>query len=294
MSVPRVSVVMPICNAGRFLDLAISSIRAQTLTDFELILVDDGSTDDSDHVLCEHTAADPRLSVLRLPHGGIATALNHGIVRAQSNLIAIMNGDDEAMPERLERQVAAMQEYPDVAVLGTAADMMDQAGRTLGRIQPPTDPALIRDKLMAANWLAHPTVMMRRDVVLAAGGYRPIFTASEDYDLWLRLSEHHDLSNTPEPLLRYRVHDGQVSRRRWVLQRLEVVAAQHVAQLRRTGRPDPMQHHRRIDAATLRAIGVPRDVISAALAGQEANAPSPPSSHVPSLLHGIQNWWKSH
>lgn len=289
MSVPRVSVVMPIYNAARFLDLAICSIRAQTLTDFEFILVDDGSTDAIDPILTKHTAADPRLSVLRLPHGGIATALNHGVVRAQANLIAIMNADDEALPERLERQMAAMREQPTIAALGSAAEMIDQDGRALGRIQPPGDPAVIREKLMEANWLAHPTVMMRRAIVLAAGGYRPIFTACEDYDLWLRVSEHHDLGNTPEPLLRYRTHDNQVSRRSWMLQRLQVLAAQHAARLRRAGYPDPMQNHSRIDAATLRAIGVPRDAISAALAGQETSAPPIPS-HVPSLL---AHWWKS-
>jgi glycosyltransferase involved in cell wall biosynthesis len=290
MSVPCVSVVMPIYNAGRFLDLAIRSIRAQTLTDFEFILVDDGSTDAVDHILSANTAADARLSVLRLPHGGIATALNHGVVRAQADLVAIMNADDEALPERLERQVAVMREQPNVVALGTAAEMIDQDGHALGRIQPPGDPALIREKLMEANWLAHPTVMMRRDLVLAAGGYRPIFSACEDYDLWLRLSERHDLSNTPEPLLRYRIHDNQVSSRRWVLQRLQVLAAQRAARLRRSGHPDPMHNYSRIDAATLRAMGVSRDAISAALAGQEANTPPPPSSRIPSLL---SHWLKS-
>jgi glycosyltransferase involved in cell wall biosynthesis len=290
MSVPSVSVVMPIYNAARFLDGAIRSIRAQTLTDFEFILVDDGSTDEIGPILSAQTAADPRLSVLRLPHGGIATALNHGVVRAQANLVAVMHGDDEAMPERLERQAAVMREQPTIVAVGTAAEMIDQDGRALGRIQPTGDPALIREKLMEANWLAHPTVMMRRDVVLAAGGYRPIFTACEDYDLWLRLSERHDLSNILEPLLRYRVHDDRVSRRHWVLQRLQVLAAQQAARLRRAGHPDPMHNHSRIDAATLRAIGVPRDAISAALAGQEASAPPSPSPRLPLLL---SHWWKS-
>jgi hypothetical protein len=131
---------------------------------------------------------------------------------------------------------------------------------------------------------------MRRDVVLAAGGYRPIFSACEDYDLWLRLSELHDVSNTPEPLLRYRIHGNQVSSRRWVLQRLQVLAAQRAARLRRAGHPDPMHNYSRIDAATLRAIGVPRDDVSAALVGQEASTPPPPSSRIPSLL---SHWWKS-
>lgn len=282
MSLPCVSVVMPTYNAAPFLDAAIRSIRSQTLTEWELILVDDGSTDDSDRVLREHTAADQRLSVLRLPHSGIATALNHGLVAARANLVAIMNADDEAMPERLERQVAALRAQPNIVALGSAAEMTEQDGRPIGRIASPGDPAEIRTKLLQTNCLAHPTVMLRRDIVLAAGAYRRAFTVSEDYDLWLRLSEHHDLGNLPDVLLRYRTHDGQVARQRWVLQRLEVLAAQHAARLRRAGLPDPMLNHARIDAATLRAIGLPPNIISSALAGEMVCAPPLPVSAIAS------------
>lgn len=278
MPVPLVSVVMPVHNGGRYLDAAIDSIRAQSLTELELILIDDGSTDGSGERMQAHAAADPRLSVLRIPHSGVATALNTGLAAARAPLIARMDADDIALPQRMQCQLAAMHARPEVAALGTGIEAIDADGRVTGSAMPGGDPAEIRAALLRANCLHHPTVMMRRDIVLAAGGYRPIFTAAEDYDLWLRLSEHHDLSNLPDLLLRYRGHAGQQTGNRWVLQRLEVLAAQHAARLRRAGYPDPMSRFTRIDAATLRAMGLPRDVISAALSGQQAVAPSLPEA----------------
>ncbi len=265
MSAPLVSVVMPVHNAARFLDGAIRSIRAQTLADLELILVDDGSTDDCDRVICQQAAADPRIVVLRLPHAGVATALNHGLTAARAGLVARMDADDEAKPERLERQVAALEASPDIAVLGTGLETIDEEGRISSTADPVSDPAEIRDLLLHGNCLSHPTVMMRRDVVLSAGGYRSAFTVAEDYDLWLRLSEQHALSNLTEPLLYYRTRGGQASARHRSLRLLEVLAAQHAARARRTGRPDPLEGFSRIDTATLRAIGVPRSAILAAL-----------------------------
>jgi glycosyltransferase involved in cell wall biosynthesis len=291
MSVPLVSVVMPVHNPGRFLDAAILSIRTQSLPDLELVLVDDGSTDGSDQVLRHHAAADSRLSIISLPHGGVATALNCGLAAARADLVARMDADDEAKADRLERQVAALRARPEIAVLGSGMEAIDGEGRVTGRFVPTADPAEIREGLLRANHMAHPTVMMRRHVVLAAGGYRPAFTASEDYDLWLRLSEHHDLSNLPELLLRYRCHDGQVSGRRWALRLLEVLAAQHAARLRRAGRPDPMTGHTRIDARTLRAIGVPRAAIRTALDGQEVAAPPLPRGRMWVLRHIVLGRW---
>ena len=264
---------MPVYNAVRHLDAAIASIRAQTLAELELIVVDDGSTDDSADLLARHAAADPRISVLRIPHAGVATALNHGINAARAPLIARMDGDDEALPDRLERQMAFLSARPDVVVLGTGLEVIDLQGRPIETNPPITDPADIHELLLLGNCLAHPTVMMRRDAVLAAGGYRPAFTAAEDYDLWLRLSERHALANLPDRLLRYRTHGGQATARHWRVRPLQVLAAQHVARLRRAGRPDPMAGFSRIDAATLRAIGVPRAAILAALDGQDVTAP---------------------
>jgi glycosyltransferase involved in cell wall biosynthesis len=277
MPVPLVSVVMPIYNAARYLDAAIHSIRAQTLTDLELILVDDGSTDDCDHIICQHASVDERIVVLRLPRAGISTALNHGIVAARAALIARMDADDEAMPERLDRQVAAMRARPLVAALGTGLEVIDADGHVVSTATPFCDPEEIRELLLQANCLAHPAVMMRRDVVLAAGGYRPAFTACEDYDLWLRLSEHHELSNLQEPLLRYRSHEDQSSVQKRPVRLLQALAAQHAARVRRAGLPDPLRMFGRIDTATLRAIGVPRGAILAALDGEDVPAPALPA-----------------
>jgi glycosyltransferase involved in cell wall biosynthesis len=211
MSIPAVSVVMPVYNARRFLDKAICSIRLQTLTDQELIIVDDGSTDGSTEVLRVHAAADPRLSVLRLSHGGVAMALNQGLIAARAELVARMDADDEARPDRLERQLAALEAQPDTAVLGTGCEIIDADDRVINAAVPKGDPVELREDLLKANCLIHPTVTMRRRLVLAIGSYRPVFTAAEDYDLWLRVSERHNLSNLPDLLLRYRAHGGQAT-----------------------------------------------------------------------------------
>jgi glycosyltransferase involved in cell wall biosynthesis len=284
MPIPAVSVVMPVHNAGRFLDNAICSIRLQTLTDLELIIVDDGSTDGSTEILREHAAADPRVSVLRVSHGGVARALNRGLIAARAELVARMDADDEAKPDRLERQLAALEAQPDIAVLGTGCEFIDADGRVISAFVPKADPAELREDLLKANCLMHPTVTMRRRLVLAIGGYRPVFAAAEDYDLWLRLSERHNLSNLPDLLLRYRSHDAQATTRRWRLQLLEVLAAQHAAYLRQAGRPDPMQGLSQIDAAALRAMGVPRRAIRAALKGREVTAPPLPQRRLPGLF----------
>ena len=283
---PIVSVLIPVYNAARFLDAAITSVRTQTRSDFELIVVDDGSTDDSPQIALRHAAEDQRLRVLTLPHAGVATALNHGLAAARCRLVARMDADDEALPRRLERQVAAMQARPNLAALGSAMATMNESGDIIGVAHATDDPAAIRDALLHANCLMHPTVMLRRDLVLAAGGYRPIYTAAEDYDLWLRLSEHYELSNLPDVLLRYRGHGNQATGRRWILQRLEVLAAQHAARLRRAGLPDPTGGFVRLDAAALRAMGLPRALIGAALDGQMVSAP-PLSTNPPSLWHRL-------
>lgn len=284
MPTPLVSVIMPIRNAAPFLDVAIRSIRAQSLSEFEFILVDDGSTDDSARIMGDHAASDSRISAVRLAHCGVARALNHALAVAQAPLVARMGADDEAKPERLERQVAFLDAHPEIAVLGTGGEVIDADDRHQGSFVIDTDPARIRSNLLCANCIVHPSVVMRREAVLAAGGYRPVFTASEDYDLWLRLSERHDLSNLPELLMRYRCHPDQLSGARTHLRILEVLAAQQCARLRRAGRQDPIGAYSRIDARTLRAIGLPRSAIDAALRGEQQPAPALPRRFLPRTL----------
>jgi hypothetical protein len=168
--------------------------------------------------------------------------------------------------------------------LGTGCEIIASGGRVISAAVPKADPVELREDLLKANCLIHSTIVMRRRSVLAVGGYRPVFTAAEDYDLWLRLSERHNLSNVPDLLLRYRAHGGQATARRWRLRLLQVLAAQHVARLRRAGRPDPMQGFSRVDAATLQAMGVAPRAIRAALKGSDVTAP--PLPHVGCLVCG--------
>ncbi len=215
----------------------------------------------------------------------MADALNLGLAAARGPLVARMDADDEALPDRLERQFLALEAQPGLAVLGCGVETIDAEGRTLGSYVPSCDPTVIREGLLQGNHMIHPTVLMRRDIVLAAGGYRPIFRAAEDYDLWLRLSDSHDLGNIPDRLLRYRLHTAQVSAQRAATQRLEALAAQQAARARRAGQPDPLAGRVPADPAVLRSIGVAKAAIRAAQNGEAVDATP---RRAPLLLRPIQ------
>jgi glycosyltransferase involved in cell wall biosynthesis len=256
MSDPAVSVVMPAYNAEAFVNAAVSSIRAQTLADLELIAVDDGSQDRTTEILFRHAAEDARIKVLRRAHRGVCDALNEAMAVARGAFVARMDADDIALPHRLERQLAAFVEQPNVAVAGSNYEIIDCTGRRLGASDLPTDSARIRRTLDRNNCIAHPTVMMRRDAALAAGGYRRAFRQCEDYDLWLRLSERSDLINLPEPLLCYRQHRGQLE---WIdveQRALSVMGARAAAQRRRAGLPDLADGLEQVTRAYLSEVGL--------------------------------------
>jgi glycosyltransferase involved in cell wall biosynthesis len=234
---PAVSVVIPVRNALPFLDEAVTSILTQSFTDFELIVVDDGSTDGS--LARVRTFADPRIRIHSQPAIGIASALNAGIALAKAPLIARMDADDVALPDRLHRQVLLLRERPDIAAVGSGYRVIDRHGRPLRVIIPPADPDAIRQTLLESNCMAHPTVVMRRDTVVRAGGYRDAFPFCEDYDLWMRLSENSLLANIPEPLLLYREHDANASWAALERRLRSEVALLHAAALRRSRKNEP-------------------------------------------------------
>ena len=256
MTDPVVSVVMPTYNAEAFVDAAVSSIRAQTVTDFELIAIDDGSQDRTVEILTQHAVVDPRIKVLRRTHRGISDTLNEGIAASRGAFIARMDADDVAVPQRLERQLAALMDRPKVAVAGSNYEIIDHSGRHMGASDLPTDPAEIRRTLDRNNCIAHPTVVMRRDAVLAVGGYRRAFAQCEDYDLWLRLCERHDLINVADPLLRYRQHPGQLEWLEVEQRAYSVMGAQLAAQRRRSGLPELTDGVQRVARSYLQAAGM--------------------------------------
>lgn len=205
-TVSKVTVVMPAYQAARTIVRAIDSIRTQTFRDWQLIVVDDGSTDSTGE-LAQHCAAkDSRITVFTNEKNvGAATSMNRAWRATDSPLVAIMDADDAAMPARLEREAAFLDRHPSVDVLGSAAHFLDATGqfwRTV--ILPSSHSALSQQRWYACPFI-HPTVMMRRGFLEAMNGYTDGLRLGEDYDLWMRgfFSGAFCYENLPEPLVFY-------------------------------------------------------------------------------------------
>jgi len=240
-SSPLISVILPVRNGEPYLADAVHSILNQSLADFELLAIDDGSTDGSASYLREAARRDCRVSVVSNRNKGLVEALNLGLELARGEFIARMDADDVAASIRFERQIAFLNANPSVGVVGTALTLIDNRGHTIGVNDYPTDPAQVHAALERMDCVvAHNSVMARRAVITSAGGYREAFRHGEDYDLWLRVIESHRIANLPERLMWYRWHANSVTQ----TQRYQQYLATHVALLcareRRSGRPDPM------------------------------------------------------
>jgi glycosyltransferase involved in cell wall biosynthesis len=238
MPTPLVTVLLPVRDGAPFLDAALASIRAQTLAELEILVVDDGSRDATPVLLARHAAEDARLRVLTRGASGLVAALNLGLAEARAPLVARMDADDVAAPARLERQAREFHARPALAVLGTACRLTDASGMVRGVMRFPEAPDAVRAALSHANCVAHPSVMLRRDAARAAGGYRAAFVMAEDYDLWLRLSRRHEVANLPEALLDYREHPAQASRVAVAQRILSELAARRCAERVAEGLPE--------------------------------------------------------
>jgi glycosyltransferase involved in cell wall biosynthesis len=216
---PKVTVLMPVYNAERYLREAINSILGQDFSDFEFLIIDDGSTDGSAAVIA--SCADSRFRVLS--HGqnwGIVRTLNQGLAAAGGDYIARMDSDDVSLPARLRQQVRFMDENPDVAVCGTFYRSFG-AGRER-TVRLPRDPETLRTMLLFASPLAHPTVMIRRSFLVSHDlSYREEDRHFEDMGLWKECAERGRIANLPRVLLRYRLSPGGVSRQEKLLQERE-------------------------------------------------------------------------
>ncbi len=228
-STPRISVLIPVRNGGDYIDAAVASMRRQTCHDLEIVVVDDASTDRTASLLARHAAEDGRIRVLPAKGAGIVDALNQGLAEARGDLVARMDADDVSEPDRLARQAAEMDARPELVLLGTGAAVIDARGRVGALIAVETDPARLVERLRLENPFFHPTVVMRRRAVEAAGGYRRQFALAEDYDLWTRLARQGVVANLPDALLRLRRHPGQSSRRHRVEQRAVYALARLLA-----------------------------------------------------------------
>lgn len=212
-SLPSVSVVMPAYNAGAHIRAAIESILSQTLSDLELIVVNDGSIDDTRSVCESMAAVDPRIVLLNQHNMGIAAAINSAVQVARAPLIARMDADDIALPIRLEKQADHLAEHPETALVSCAfRPFTDLSAPDLSAVVLPPDHSSIYATLAFCSPICHPGVLARREL-FKGFAYRPGIVA-EDHDLWCRAIHHFRFANLADPLLLYRRHEGSVSARK--------------------------------------------------------------------------------
>jgi len=215
MALPFVSVLMPVYNAEPYLREALDSLLAQTYPAFEIVAIDDASTDGGGAVLAEYAARDPRLRVFRQPENlGIVAARNRAFreLSADAKYCAIFDSDDVALPDRLERQVAFLEEHPAHAIVGGHTQIIDEHSNVIGVRRYPTDYRDICRTITRNNPFAQPTVMLRRSLLDTAAPYDPAYPRCQDYDLWLRLAARYPVANLDRALVRYRVSATQGKR----------------------------------------------------------------------------------
>lgn len=208
----RISVIMAVHNAQRYLTEAIDSVLAQTYEDFEFLIHDDGSNDRSSSILQAAAKCDDRIILSSGENRGLAASLNLLIDRSKGEFLARMDADDICRPERFERQVAYLDAHPEIAVVGSFVRYIDEAGRPVRNLNNPLNSEDIDARNYAGHTaIIHPSVMMRRQAVQAVQGYDDSFRTSQDVELWLRMAEKFRLANLPEVLLDYRFHMSSVS-----------------------------------------------------------------------------------
>lgn len=243
MHVPSISVVTSCFNASQFLAQAIESILGQSWGDFEFLLLDDGSTDHTLEIIQGYSVRDRRIAVVTKPHSGLIDSLNTGLRRARGDLVARMDADDVALPQRLERQVLAMRRNRDLLLLGSGCVEIDEEGHALKRHSYPTSHAsLVRNLERMRPFFPHSSVMFRRRRALELGGYRARFVWAEDRDLWLRMALAGTIGSLKDPLVMIRKHPAAVSSFRGGKPQQVVGTAATVCHLRRKARlPDPSE-----------------------------------------------------
>ncbi len=208
MQMPALSVILAVHNTERYVASAVKSILAQTFRDFELILIDDGSTDRSAAICKALAASDARIRLISQANKGLTKSLNEGIALATAPLIARMDADDLSLTDRFEKQVAYLNAHPECICLGSRVTLIDEYDSPIRESDHKlTHEEIDAELLKGIGWaIVHPAAMMRADALRAVGGYDESYRTAQDLDLFLRLAEHGKLANLPESLVQYRQH----------------------------------------------------------------------------------------
>ncbi|HWL93334.1 MAG TPA: glycosyltransferase [Phycisphaerae bacterium] len=211
MNPPAVSVIIPTFNRLRLLREALDSVHAQTVRPHEVIVVDDGSQDDIGAGVADHPT---KPIVIRQSRQGPGAARNRGVREATGDVIAFLDSDDIWLPTKLERYLAAMAARPDLDIFYGPMSPIDASGRpVMGRTKPCVE-GRITEALFFSSFVHVPTIVCRRSILVASGGFDPTLPVCEDYELWLRLSVERPFGLIDEPLALRRLHDDRLSKER--------------------------------------------------------------------------------
>ena len=214
---PSLSVIMAVYNAEQYLQKSVGSILDQTFSDYELIVIDDGSTDGSLDMI--RSFDDPRIHIIQNPSNlGQTRSLNKGIAISSGEFIARQDADDYSDPDRFRLQVDHLKQHPKVGLLGTSYKIVDKQGNILETVVLPESDEDLQARLLRGNIFCHGSVMMRGEILRLVGGYNERFPVTQDYELWLRLAEHASLANLSPALYFLRFDEGSVTRRRRTVQ----------------------------------------------------------------------------
>lgn len=209
MSSPLVSVIFPVYNCGDFLYSSVTSILEQTYKNIQFIIINDGSTDQSENIL--NTFKDKRIKLISRENKGLIYTLNEAISLCEGEYIARMDGDDISHKERIYEQVKYLENNKNVAVLGCAANIIDMESKIIGNRFPPQSPAMNKALLLFGPTLIHPSVMFNKKLIGEDLYYNENAYLAEDYELWLRMSFKYKLSNMNKILFDYRYNENGVS-----------------------------------------------------------------------------------
>lgn len=221
MKNPRISIVMPVFNGEEFLRQAIDSVLNQTFTDFEFIIVNDGSTDKTESIIKQYT--DIRIQYHKLTHAGFTKASNFGLQKAAGKYIARIDADDLWHKEKLKQQYAYLTNHSSVKLLGTFTEYINSKGKTIGLRGKQIPDGELFFRMCEYNHLIHSSVIFNSEILDEIGYYNEKFANCIDYDLWIRILQKFHGYILPEFLTKYRISINMMSLRKRRQQNIEIV-----------------------------------------------------------------------
>jgi glycosyltransferase involved in cell wall biosynthesis len=216
MNTPLVSILLCTYNRASFIAQAIESVLTQTFRDWELLILDDASADNTQAVVAQYTNHDPRIHYFQNEKNlGIAANRNQGLALAQGQYLAVLDSDDVWLDQdKLKKQIEFLETHPDHALVGTWLNLIDATGQSVGTLRFETSNTSIHHRLLRSNQFGHSSVLYRLALAREVGGYTPALEIGEDYDLWLKLGRSYKLTNLPEYATAYRVHSESITKRK--------------------------------------------------------------------------------